>query len=118
MDTRDALEKIKNLNALAGKGALNLCDAQIGSLDFTALYPSIPQLDLIEKLRKMIVFGFNLALAQHITKNEAKLNEVFCYASHFRARQKPSGTLENPQINSQMDTSLLARKCLSTTQLL
>ena len=86
MDTRDALEKIKNLNALAGKGALNLRDAQIGSLDFTALYPSIPQLDLIEKLRKMIVFGFNLALAQHNTKNEAKLNEVFMLCEPFPSK--------------------------------
>ena len=59
---------------------------RLGALTSQLSNPSIPQLDLIEKLRKMIVFGFNLALAQHNTKNEAKLNEVFMLCEPFPSK--------------------------------
>ena len=60
MTTDEAIEHVRVLNRLSKSGFFKMEDIVLGSHDFTALYPSVPQSDLIRVLNSVINFVFQL----------------------------------------------------------
>jgi hypothetical protein len=75
--TDQLLEHLTTLNGLISRGVINVSGAELSSLDFTALYPSVMHDDLLDKLWQMIRLAFAFTLGSHNSSAETQEKTLF-----------------------------------------
>jgi hypothetical protein len=81
----DLTQRIQRLNALGELGIINLAGGSLGCYDFTKLYPTLPQEDLIRRVLEMIDVGMAYKLAQ-IRRKKPNVTKIFIIAKQHPSR--------------------------------